>query len=177
MLFLGFSGCAVGRATGKTTWFIVSTSGKMTMKSVKFGTKTGYYTASTASKGAVKASVKMMDLTANATMRLVAQRESVALAQQFWLRAQGGQIAEAYLLLSPYLRSQISPQDFAGSQSAWTHKIQDVAVGEPVVHPQFVEVPVQLAVRSGKKIALVPIRMLEILDNTGNWLVDGWMAE
>ena len=181
LTFIFLNGCAVARTTAKigsgtakTAWFIVGTTGKVTVKTAAITTKTSYHVASATTHAAVKTTVAVVDLTANTALRLAARRESLALAQGFWWHSQGGDMVSAYKLVTPLLRHELTRQTRNASDTKWTRNIRDIALGEPVIKPQHVETPVRLAVRAGQKLTHVSVRMFTILDKSGHWMIDGW---
>ena len=175
LLLISFllDGCVMGRVTKKTVWFMVGTTGHITIKTVEISSKTAVGVGTTATKTAVKGAVVAVDLTADAVLHVAARRESIELAKRFWVHAQGGEALEAYQLLSPAVRSHLSQQQFTGG-SAWAKNINNVVVGDAVVKPHHVEVAVRLTVRTGQKLVHVSARMVTVLDKAGLWLVDGW---
>ncbi|MCS6861234.1 MAG: hypothetical protein NZT92_13030 [Abditibacteriales bacterium] len=161
-LCLLLGGCRVGRAARKVVSFTLRTTGKVALTTTKIVGRT-----------AVKGVSKAVDLTADATLSLLASRRGREIATDFWLYTQGKEYHLAYRLFSPALRSLLPENDFIRQASQWAGTIRKVQVLDGIVRQHHVEVPTTLLLNVEGKEVEVPVD-IHVVQEDEEWKIDGW---
>ncbi len=149
---------------GKAAWFVV-----------KLGTGLAWDVAKGIGRIGTKETVHALDLTRDASMKFLAQREADSLVQAFWNLVIGNKLPAAYDLLSKTLQHDMRRRDFDTYVKQWSSAVSGFQILESTVRQFHVETPTQLTVKSPDASAEITVKVYVSKLNEG-WRITGWEA-
>lgn len=153
------------RLVGKAAGFVLETGINLTWKVAKGIGRIG-----------TKEAVHAIDLTADAAIQVLAQKESRRLVDDFWHALQTKSVAVAYRMVSADLKRQFPKNAFAAYIGPWAGHIAAYELMALTVRQFHVEVPTQLSVKGQEPGAKVGVTVY--VSNVNNqWQITGWEAD
>ncbi|MBI4179372.1 hypothetical protein HY522_08125 [bacterium] len=165
VVILALSACATPvKLAGKAAWM-----------AVKLGTGLVWETARGIGRIGTKETVHAIDLTADAALAVLAQKESTILVEAFWSNLQGGAWRSAYGLFSDSLKRQMSRHDFETYVRSWISGVSGYRLLDLTVHQFHVEVPSRLMIKSKDSEEVLDVKVYVSKLKQG-WKITGWEA-
>ena len=154
----------------------VKLAGKVATFALKTGVSLAWNVAKGIGKIGTKEAVRAIDLTADATLKLIAQTEAPRLVEKFWLAVQNGSSGSAYQLLSIGLKQEFNKKEFVSYINPWAGHIAAYELMSHTVRQFHVEVPTRLSMKDRQTGAEVGVTVY--VSNVDNrWVITGWEAD
>lgn len=151
-------------------------AGKVATFALKTGVSLAWNVAKGIGKIGTKEAVHAIDLTADATLKMLAQTEAPQLVEKFWLAVQNGSPNAAYQLLSNTLQRKFNKKEFISYINPWAGHIAAYDLMTSSIRQFHVEIPTRLYMKDQATGAEVGVTVY--VSNVDNrWVITGWEAD